>query len=81
MMLPVLRRRDILGELANTGAVNARDLSARFGVSAITIRRDLAIMDRQGQLIRVRGGAVAAPGAWPVHRRQHCVEGSPVRPR
>jgi DeoR/GlpR family transcriptional regulator of sugar metabolism len=81
MMLPVLRRRHILGELANTGVVEARDLSARFGVSAITIRRDLEIMDQQGQLTRVRGGAVAAPGTRPVHRRQPSLEGPPVRPR
>jgi DeoR/GlpR family transcriptional regulator of sugar metabolism len=81
MMLPVLRRRHILGELANTGVVEARELSTRLGVSAITIRRDLEIMDRQGQLTRVRGGAVAAPGTWPVHRRKHSLEGSPVRPR
>jgi DeoR/GlpR family transcriptional regulator of sugar metabolism len=80
-MLPAVRRRHILGELANTGVVEARDLSARLGVSAITIRRDLQIMDQQGQLTRVRGGAVATPGTPPGRRRKTHVEGSPVRPR
>jgi DeoR/GlpR family transcriptional regulator of sugar metabolism len=81
MMLPVLRRRHILGELASTGVVEARDLSVRLGVSAITIRRDLEIMDQQGQLTRVRGGAVAVPGTSSAHRRRPDVEGSPVRSR
>lgn len=39
------------------------DLAARFGVSAPTVRRDLAWFQAQGLARRVRGGALAVEGA------------------
>ena len=52
------RQRDILSTLQQTRQVDVTELAQRFGVSGMTIRRDLAELDEAGQLHRVHGGAV-----------------------
>ncbi|WP_459587135.1 DeoR/GlpR family DNA-binding transcription regulator [Corynebacterium camporealensis] len=54
------RRRQIASLTAVEGRVNVTDLSERFEVTAETIRRDLAVLDREGVVHRVHGGAVAS---------------------
>jgi DeoR/GlpR family transcriptional regulator of sugar metabolism len=46
--------------IAELGAVRAADLAARLSVSRETVRRDLAHLERLGEVRRVHGGAVAA---------------------
>lgn len=53
------RRRKIASLTAVEGRVNATELAKKFGVTAETIRRDLAVLDREGIVHRVHGGAVA----------------------
>lgn len=53
------RRRQIASLTAVEGRVNVTQLAARFDVTAETIRRDLAVLDREGVVHRVHGGAVA----------------------
>lgn len=53
------RRRQIASLTAVEGRVNVTELSERFDVTAETIRRDLAVLDRDGVVHRVHGGAVA----------------------
>jgi DeoR family transcriptional regulator of aga operon len=50
----------ILAELTATGSVDAGALALRFGVSAATIRRDLANLEDQQLLRRTHGGARSA---------------------
>lgn len=57
------RRQDILRLLDGASRVSVPDLSARFGVSEVTIRKDLDALERRHLLRRVRGGAVALEGA------------------
>ncbi|GAA0944538.1 DeoR/GlpR family DNA-binding transcription regulator [Pseudonocardia zijingensis] len=45
------------------GRVSVADLVRRFGVTAVTIRKDLEVLERRHLLSRVRGGAVTADGA------------------
>ncbi|GAA4684365.1 DeoR/GlpR family DNA-binding transcription regulator [Frondihabitans cladoniiphilus] len=53
------RRLDIV-ELAHTsGLTSVDELSARFEVTASTIRRDLAILTADGKIARTYGGAMA----------------------
>jgi len=52
------RQRDILKTLQQTRQVDVTELAQRFGVSGMTIRRDLAELDEVGQLHRVHGGAI-----------------------
>lgn len=59
-MLASQRRTAITAELARSGAVRVAELVARFGVTDMTIRRDLEVLEGVGRLRRVHGGAVAA---------------------
>jgi DNA-binding Lrp family transcriptional regulator len=57
-MIPVDRQREILNLLEEQGSVRIDALSDRFGVSAMTIHRDLDQLQMGGRLRKVRGGAV-----------------------
>jgi DeoR family ulaG and ulaABCDEF operon transcriptional repressor len=50
----------ILEAMGKTGFVSYRDLEVRLDASPATIRRDLARLEAQGQIVRVHGGA-----KWP----------------
>jgi DeoR/GlpR family transcriptional regulator of sugar metabolism len=53
------RRQAILLQLATTGEVVLADLAGKFGVSEMTIRRDLEVLEAEGLARRVRGGAIS----------------------
>jgi len=55
------RLDQILLHLQNQDRVSVAELSELFGVSAVTIRSDLAILEEQGRLIRTHGGAMSKP--------------------
>lgn len=60
--MPVLagpRQQEILSILDSGGEVVVSELARRFGVSEMTIRRDLHSLESSGRVIRVHGGAVA----------------------
>ena len=52
------RRSAILQLLKNDSSVNVTELSQRFGVSEVTIRKDLRILKERKLLVRVHGGAI-----------------------
>lgn len=54
------RRLEILELLDERGNIGVSDLSLRFGVSEMTVRRDLELLENEGIVKRVRGGAAAA---------------------
>ncbi|GLU47093.1 DeoR/GlpR family DNA-binding transcription regulator [Nocardiopsis ansamitocini] len=57
--VPAGRRREAIYEQATTvGLASVEELSARFGVTPSTIRRDLASLHREGRLARTYGGAI-----------------------
>ena len=49
----------ILSGLQEHGSVAVDDLSAHLGVSVVTVRRDLDLLEQQGLLRRTHGGAVS----------------------
>lgn len=53
------RRRHIATLTSLEGRVSVAELAPRFSVTAETIRRDLAVLDQEGLVHRVHGGAVA----------------------
>jgi DeoR/GlpR family transcriptional regulator of sugar metabolism len=53
------RRPELQALLAERGEVEIVDLAERFGVSEMTIRRDLEALEGEGAARRVRGGAIA----------------------
>jgi DeoR/GlpR family transcriptional regulator of sugar metabolism len=52
------REQAILEALRATGHVSVNALAGDFGVSAVTVRKDLGALERRNLLRRVRGGAV-----------------------
>lgn len=71
------REQAILLALESAGRVQVNELAEKFGVSAVTVRKDLDILERRSLLRRIRGGAVsvgnADEGAWAM-RVRHSVE-------
>lgn len=64
-MLSANARREEIDYLAvTTSLASVEELSARFEVTASTIRRDLALLNSQGRSPRTYGGAMAL-GAHP----------------
>jgi DNA-binding LacI/PurR family transcriptional regulator len=61
--LPDERRAQVVDLLRKRGVVRVNELAAELDVSAITIRRDIALLSSQGLVRRVRGGAVLHGGA------------------
>jgi DeoR/GlpR family transcriptional regulator of sugar metabolism len=60
-LLPAQRRQEIL-RAVRSGTAHVSDLAESFGVSEMTVRRDLGALARDGKLERVHGGAVDAGG-------------------
>jgi DeoR/GlpR family transcriptional regulator of sugar metabolism len=57
------RRAQIVELVQREGHQRVTDLAARFAVSAVTIRSDLALLENEGRLVRAHGGADALPAA------------------
>jgi DeoR family fructose operon transcriptional repressor len=53
------RQQSILERLHRAGKITVEELTVAFGVSAPTIRNDLARLEEQGHLKRTHGGAIA----------------------
>ena len=59
--MTVTERRDLIVNLVErVPQVSVGDLASRFGVTDVSIRRDLTTLEEQGRLRRIHGGAVAA---------------------
>ncbi|MEO1988818.1 MAG: DeoR/GlpR family DNA-binding transcription regulator [Martelella sp.] len=71
-VLAQVRHSRILDVLAEFGALSVSDVAGQLGVSEMTVRRDLAELEKEGKLARTHGGAVRseqtvafAPAALP----------------
>jgi DeoR/GlpR family transcriptional regulator of sugar metabolism len=63
MMLARQRQSKILERVREDGAVRVADLVRELGVSDMTVRRDLEILDDRGLVEKVHGGATAIEGS------------------
>ena len=61
-MLAITRRNAIKEQLMERKSVTITDLANRLNVTKETIRRDLRLMEEQGELIRTHGGAYILDG-------------------
>lgn len=57
-LMTAQRRGQITALVRDEGSVRVTDLAQRFGVSEVTIRTDLDHLEREGKLVRDRGGAL-----------------------
>lgn len=62
-MIPSERREKIIAELNKKKFVSTSELGETLFVSPATIRRDLVDLEKQGAIIRTRGGARLVPRA------------------
>ncbi len=71
-MIGAKRRLQIVEIVEEHGVVSIPELQRTLHTSAMTLRRDLALLDATGQLKRTRGGAVAThhPQDVPFRRRE-----------
>ena len=53
------RQEQIAQIVAEAGRARVTELARRFGVSAVTIRKDLLVLEGEGRLVRAHGGAIA----------------------
>jgi DeoR family fructose operon transcriptional repressor len=63
LMFAEERYRQISHLVSADGRVTVAGLSSRFGITKETVRRDLALLENDGVLRRVHGGAIAGSGA------------------
>ncbi len=54
------RQQQIARLVEENGRARVTDLAGRFGVSAVTIRKDLLVLDGDHRVIRTHGGAIAS---------------------
>ena len=69
--IPAERLERIRSLVDARGVVTIRDLGRELGVSGMTVRRDLEVLERAGALQRTRGGAVST--SWAVLDRPYDV--------
>lgn len=73
-------RRELIARLVEEdGRVSVADLTQRFQVTDTSIRRDLRVIEREGRLKRVHGGAIATlysprSSAYRAKEREHLAE-------
>jgi DeoR/GlpR family transcriptional regulator of sugar metabolism len=59
-------RQQLIARLVQEhGRARVADLAERFGVSTVTIRKDLAALEAQGRVTRAHGGAITVVGNAP----------------
>jgi DeoR/GlpR family transcriptional regulator of sugar metabolism len=63
VVLPRQRQTYILGRVREDGGVRVGDLARELGVSDMTVRRDLDLLEKQGLLEKVHGGATTVAGS------------------
>lgn len=65
-LMTVERRGQIAELMQQKGALRVSELAQRFGVSQVTIRSDLVQLERDGHLVRERGGAMSPTDSRPM---------------
>lgn len=68
-MLTEKRQEEIVRLVCERGSVTVAELKELFGASESTIRRDITVLDKEGQLTKVFGGAIA-PQTSPIVNKE-----------
>lgn len=63
------RRDALLAAVQRHGSASISELASEFGVSSMTVRRDIELLAEEGLVIKVRGGVTAVPTIPAPHER------------
>jgi DeoR/GlpR family transcriptional regulator of sugar metabolism len=55
-LIPEQRHQELLRLLRSTGVLSIRELTQQLDVSHMTVRRDIAVLERDGHVVSVQGG-------------------------
>ena len=67
------RREDIVELVQLNGKVKVSELSERYNISEVSIRKDLEALEAEGHLSRIHGGAAGGCGTVQRHQfHRHC---------
>ncbi len=69
-----LRHAEMLALIRQRQEVLVEDLSHAFGISTMTVRRDLQVLEEEGKISRFHGGAAAGKRATPTAERGEVAE-------
>ena len=75
------RIREVLDVLNESGSARIQDMAARLGVTAETIRRTIAVLDHQGLVTKVHGGASLKNWGLEPSFAQRFVQNQPTKRR
>ncbi|SFJ88867.1 DeoR/GlpR family DNA-binding transcription regulator [Thermoflavimicrobium dichotomicum] len=79
-MLSAERRRKIMEKIEEQGTVSINQLAEEFGVSAMTIRRDLDGLEKENKIVRTHGGAIARKeDPWELSHKWKDEQNAPVK--
>ena len=72
------RRNDIVSFVNENGSVTFAQIKERFaGVSEMTLRTDLKVLDQQNRIIRIHGGAKSLDQVTKNRgKKDHCAKGT-----
>ena len=73
VMKPKQRQAAILEYLRTHGKTSVEDLTKHFGTTGTTIRKDLTLLEEEGEVLRTYGGVVLSrdEGDQPIDRKTH----------
>jgi DeoR family fructose operon transcriptional repressor len=80
-LFPAERHRRILNILESQGMVSSAELEQGLEVTAMTVWRDLKLLEERGQLKRMRGGAVGLSGPAEVDFQQKAIHARAAKRR
>ena len=69
-MRPYARRQLILDRILENDSVSIKELADEFGLTEMSLRRDLNVLAESGQISRIRGGATRARNTLTPRRYQ-----------
>ena len=69
------RQQGILMMVQERGKVRSEDIADRFGISMMTVRRDLSLLEEKGYLRRTHGGAATLDEYYSSRRLNSAVSG------
>jgi DeoR/GlpR family transcriptional regulator of sugar metabolism len=65
IILPEERRNWIEQQISRSSKIDIEEVAEALKVSAMTIRRDLAALEKEGKLVRIHGGAISVESLIP----------------